>query len=358
MPRQRMLQFAGGYRHFAFSICNTIPDIRQLRRNALLNNRSVGFVPTMGALHQGHLALIKQAARENDHVYVSIYVNPTQFGVNEDLSSYPRTWPTDRARIEELHAELLSEGARGQIKTVFMPNTTTMYPGLPPSSEVDGDGSFVTITPLSKKLEGASRPVFFRGVATVVMKLLNIVQPERMYLGQKDFQQSVVVKRMVEDFHLNTEIVVGPTVREPDGLAMSSRNVYLGERRRRVALVLLKALKEVQTVYARGARKRRYLHGAAMDVLQHVQKQQEALPVSQRAKFEIEYVSIADRETLEELEELTSDGGAVVSGAIKMLPIGEPQEGERLGVGDDTTTVRLIDNIRLDLLSAKIGFMS
>ena len=312
----------------------------------------------MGALHQGHLALIRQAADENDQVYVSIYVNPTQFGVNEDLNSYPRTWPFDKARLEHLGEQLRSEGARGRIRAVFMPSTKVMYPKLPPSSEIDGDGSFVTVTPLSKKLEGASRPVFFRGVATVVMKLLNIVQPEKVYFGQKDYQQTVVVKRMVEDFHLDTEVVVGPTVREPDGLAMSSRNVYLGERRRKVALVLLKALKEVQSVYARGARKRKYLYNAAMDVLQHIQKQQEALPVSRRANFEIDYISIADAETLEELDELTSEDGGVVSGAIKMLPIGEPQEGEQLGVGGDATAVRLIDNLKLDLLSAKIGFMS
>ena len=312
----------------------------------------------MGALHRGHLALIRQAAEENDHVYVSIYVNPTQFGVNEDLSSYPRTWPKDTAQLEKLRAVLRFEGVKGRIKAVFMPQTKEMYPGRPPSSEVDGDGSFVTITPLSKKLEGASRPVFFRGVATVVMKLLNIVQPEKVYLGQKDFQQTVVIKRMVEDFHLNTKVIVGPTVREPDGLAMSSRNVYLGERRRRVALVLLQALKEVQSVYARGARKRRFLYRAAMDVLTTAQKHQDALPVYQRAKFEVDYISIADAETLEELEELTSEDSAVVSGAIKMLPIEEALEGENLGIGDDASTVRLIDNIRLDLLSAKIGFMS
>ena len=358
MPRKELLQYLGGPKLVPFYVCTTIPALRQFRRKALLFNRSVGFVPTMGALHQGHLALIRQAAEENDHVYVSIYVNPTQFGVHEDLSSYPRTWPMDQARLEQLYSELRCEGARGQIKAVFRPRTTEIYPGLPPSSEVDGDGSFVTITPLSKKLEGASRPVFFRGGATVVMKLLNIVQPEKVYFGQKDFQQTVVIKRMVEDFHLNTKVVVGPTVREPDGLAMSSRNVYLGERRRRVAIILLQALKEVQSVYARGARNRRYLYNAAMDVLKLAQRQQDASPVSQRARFEIDYISIADIETLEELKELTSEGGAIVSGAIKMLPIEKPQEGEKLGVGDDANTVRLIDNIRLDLLSAKIGFMS
>ena len=312
----------------------------------------------MGALHKGHLALIRQAARENDHVYVSIYVNPTQFGVNEDLNSYPRTWPTDKVHLEALDEELQRDDSAGRISAVFMPKTEDMYPGLPPTSEIDGDGSFVTITPLSKRLEGASRPVFFRGVATVCMKLLNIVQPEKVYFGQKDIQQTFIVKRMVQDFHLNTEVQVGSTVREPDGLAMSSRNIYLGSRRRKVALVLLRSLKEIQKIFARGGRKRRNLCNAAMELLTFVQKQQGALPKGQRAKFEIDYISIADPSTMEELEEVDPKKGAVVSGAIKMLPIEEPQEGEKLGVGDDASPVRLIDNIHLDLLSAKVGYLS
>ena len=311
----------------------------------------------MGALHQGHLALIRQAARENDHIYVSIYVNPTQFGVKEDLSSYPRTWATDKVKLEKLDEEFQRDGTLGRIRAVFMPKTEDIYPGLPPTSEIDGDGSFVIITPLSKRLEGASRPVFFRGVATVCMKLLNIVQPEKVYFGQKDIQQTFVVKRMVRDFHLNTQVQVGPTVREADGLAMSSRNAYLGDRRRRMALVLMKSLKEVQKVFARGARKRRYLYNAAMDFLHLAQRQQEALPQDQRARFEIDYISIADPNMLEEVEEVNAKDGAIVSGAIKMLPIEDPQYGEQLGVGDDTNPVRLIDNTRLDLLSAKVGFL-
>ena len=342
----------------SFRVFKTIPLLRNDRYEALVQRQVVGFVPTMGALHEGHLALIRQAARETDQVYVSIYVNPTQFGVNEDLNSYPQTWPADYQKLTTMEQELFHERTRGRIQAVFMPNTTTMYPGLPPSSEVDGNGSFVTITPLAKRLEGASRPVFFRGVATVVMKLLNIIQPEKIYFGQKDIQQTFVVKRMVRDFHINTKVIVAPTVREDDGLAMSSRNVYLGERRRRVALELLNALKEVQEVFARGARKRRYLHNAAMDFLTRAQRQQEALPASQRARFEIDYISIADTETLDELEEVTSENGAIVSGAIKMLPIEQPKKDEELGVGGDASPVRLIDNIRLDLLSAKVGFLT
>ncbi|KAF6229237.1 hypothetical protein HO133_007353 [Letharia lupina] len=335
----------------------SIPSLRQKRRRALLAGNTVGFVPTMGALHQGHLALIRQAARENDQVFVSIYVNPTQFGVNEDLSSYPRTWDADKVKLAALAKEFKNDSLVGHMSVIFMPSTKEMYPCSPPTSEVDGQGSFVTITPLSSRLEGASRPVFFRGVATVCMKLLNIVQPERVYFGQKDIQQTFVVKRMVQDFHLNTEVRVGSTIREPDGLAMSSRNVYLGERRRKVALVLLASFKEVQKVFARGARKRRFLYNAAIDKLSVMKKQQYALPREKRARFEIDYISIADPDTLDELEEVDSERGAILSGAIKMLPLEEPHEGEETGLGGGTSTVRLIDNIRLELLSAKVGYI-
>lgn len=361
MPRRVVRRIVSGIPRFM--VADTIPQLRRLRRDALLTKQTIGFVPTMGALHNGHLALIRQAAKENDQVYVSIYVNPTQFGVNEDLTSYPRTWPADQVKLKELNFQLTevdnnrSKIGSGKITTVFMPRTEEMYPSGPPSSEIDGQGSFVTITPLSARLEGASRPVFFRGVATVCMKLLNIVQPEKVYFGQKDIQQTFVIKRMVQDFHLNTEVRVGSTVREQDGLAMSSRNVFLGERRRRVALVLLDSFKEVQKVFARGARKRRYLYNAAIDYLSSIQKQQAALPRNQRALFEIDYISIGDPNTMDELEEVTLRDGAILSGAIKMMPVEDPQEDEDLGHGDGKGTVRLIDNIRLDLLSAKVGYI-
>ena len=184
-----------------------------------------------------------------------------------------------------------------------------------------------------------------------------LVQPEKVYFGQKDIQQTFVIKRMVQDFHINTEVRVGSTVREPDGLAMSSRNVYLGTRRRKVALVLLDSFKEVRQVFARGARKRKFLYNAAMDKLSLVQKQQKALPQHQRALFEVDYISIADPDTLDELEEVTAEKGAILSGAIKMLPLESPEEREDTGLGGGKMTVRLIDNIRLDLLSAKVGYI-
>ena len=356
MFRQPFQQIKG-HKTRSFSSVLTIANLRSIRRDALFAKQSVGFVPTMGALHDGHLALIRQAAKENNQVYVSIYVNPTQFGMNEDLSSYPRTWPEDEVRLRALSDEFNADDRVGQIAAVFMPSTEEMYPIAPPTSEIDGHGSFVTITPLSTRLEGASRPVFFRGVATVCMKLLNIVQPERAYFGQKDIQQTFVIKRMVQDFHINTEVRVGSTIREADGLAMSSRNVFLGERRRRVALVLLESFKEIQQVFARGARKRRFLYNAALDKLSSVQKQQKALPKDKRALFEIDYISIADPDNLDELEEVTAHKGAILSGAIRILPVEEPQEGEDTGLGGGKTSVRLIDNIQLDLLSAKVGYI-
>lgn len=229
-----------------------------------------------------------------------------------------------------------------------------MYPGLKPSSEIDGPGSFVTITPLSSILEGASRPVFFRGVATVCMKLFNIVQPDTVYFGQKDIQQTYVIRRMVDDFHLNTRVRIVPTVREKDGLAMSSRNVYLGRRRRKVATVLIRALRAVRTAFINGRTKRNYLLAAAHGIFEEELEKQKALPPQERSWFEVDYISLANPLSLEELDDVNPRRGAVLSGAIKMLPIEEPQEGEDTGTGGGTTTVRLIDNLRLERTTSSL----
>lgn len=301
----------------------------------------------MGALHDGHLSLVRMAASENTDVFVTIYVNPTQFGVNEDLSSYPRTWDTDIAALNALASKLKSQG-KGNISAVFAPTTGVMYPTLPPTSEIDGKGSFVTITPIAEKLEGASRPVFFRGVATVCMKLFNIVQPERVYFGQKDVQQTVVIRRMVEDFHLPMEVRIGGTRRESDGLAMSSRNVYLGKRRRAVAVVLSRALRAAEKHWREGMVSRGDILWPANDVVDKTMLEQDELPANQRARFEVDYISLADPDSLEELEDVDSNKGAILSGAIKMLPVEEPQDGEDCGLGGGTGIVRLIDNIILE----------
>ena len=341
-----------------FQILSQIPSVRARRREDRLAQLTVGLVPTMGALHQGHLALIRQAAQENHRVYVSIYLNPTQFGVNEDFNVYPKTWAADLIKLVRLADEFKRTDTMGQLTTIVAPRTNELYPSLPPTSDVDGHGSFVIITPLSSVLEGASRPVFFRGVATVLTKFFNIVQPDRVYFGQKDIQQTIVVKRMVQDFHIDTEVRVCPTVREENGLAMSSRNLYLGKRRREVAPVLLQALKAVQEAFSQGKRKRADLLSAAFQKISVVQARQRSLPPAKRAMFDVDYISIADPSKLEELEEVNVQEGAIVSGAIIMLPVEDPQDGEDTGMGGGNFPVRLLDNIRLDILSSKLGILS
>lgn len=305
----------------------------------------------MGALHEGHLALMRQAAAENTDVFVSIYVNPAQFGANEDLDSYPRTWDSDLQKLCELNADLARAGACGQITAVFAPTTKVIYPTGRPSSDINGDGTFVTVTPISRLLEGASRPVFFRGVATVCTKLFNIVEADRVYFGQKDIQQTLVIKQMVKDLWLNTEVRVVATAREDDGLAMSSRNVYLGDRRRRVGLVLYKALKAAETAYVSGQRSRAQVLGIAREIVDSVAKEQASLPPSDRALFVVDYISLADPIVLNEIETIDQSVGAVLSGAIKFLPVEDPRPGEGLGLGEGQVVVRLIDNIVLNPIS-------
>ncbi|KAK1962232.1 pantoate-beta-alanine ligase [Colletotrichum sublineola] len=320
-------------------VFRSVSELRKWRRPHVVDYRSVGLVPTMGALHEGHLSLIRAAARENHHVVVSIYVNPAQFGVTEDLASYPVTWARDAAALRDLDRELADDGsALGRVSAVFAPTTAEMYPAGFPGQAVDSKGSFVTITPVGEVLEGASRPTFFRGVATVCMKLFNIVQPERVYFGQKDVQQTVVIRRMVEDFMLPVEVVIGETMREPDGLALSSRNVYLGERRRRVASVLHRALKAAEARYRQGALDRDAILAAA--------NQQSRLAPKDRVMFEVDYISLADPDTMQEINTVVPTKGGILSGAVKMLPVEEPQPGEDLGHSDGPA-VRLIDNIIL-----------
>ncbi|KAH7130533.1 hypothetical protein B0J11DRAFT_523372 [Dendryphion nanum] len=328
-------------------IFRDVLPLREYRKGLLFSKRTVGLVPTMGALHDGHLSLIRQAAAENTDVFVTIYVNPTQFGLNEDLSSYPKTWEADMQMIDALDTELASLG-NGRVTAVFAPTTQTMYPILPPDSSIPGVGSFIEIRPLGQLLEGASRPVFFRGVATVCMKLFNICTPDRVYFGQKDIQQTVVIRRLVKDFHLNTEVRIGATAREDDGLALSSRNVYLGKRRRNVGIVLNQALRKAEAQYKDGKRKRGDILWPANEHADITLAEQESLEPGKRAKFQVDYLSLADPDTMEELDEIDEKRGAILSGAVKMMPLEEPREDEELGVGGGQIPVRLIDNIVLD----------
>ncbi|CAK7242486.1 MAG: pantoate-beta-alanine ligase [Sporothrix thermara] len=335
----------------AIRVFRTIAGLRAWRREQLLAGRTVGFVPTMGALHEGHLELVRAAAGDNDAVVISIYVNPTQFGVHEDLGSYPRTWDADSQALARLQATFSTRS--GRIEAVFAPSTAEMYPSGPPSQEVDGPGSFVTITPVGTLLEGASRPTFFRGVATVCMKLFHIVQPERAYFGQKDVQQTVVLRRMVRDFAIPLTLVVRPTVREqPDGLALSSRNMYLGTRRRAVADVLRRSLLAAAKTATEAPKSATHdeILAAAHRVAAETLAAQKQRPPHARALFEIDYLSLAEADTMEELaadQTVDPKRGAILSGAVRMLPVEEPQPGEDLGHSGGPL-VRLIDNIILE----------
>ncbi|KAK3486201.1 uncharacterized protein B0T23DRAFT_248268 [Neurospora hispaniola] len=332
-------------------ILRTVSSVRRFRKPLTLDSRSVALVPTMGALHAGHLSLIRAAARDNHHVIVSIYVNPAQFGIREDLGSYPVTWKADCEALAKLDRELADDGENlGRISAVFAPTTGEMYPAGFPGQEPDSKGSFVTITPVGEVLEGASRPTFFRGVATVCMKLFNVCQPDRVYFGQKDVQQTVVIKRLVQDFLMPIEqVVIVPTARDQeDGLALSSRNVYLGERRRKVANVLYRALKAAEEAYAagEGKRDREGVLGAAQKVMEETLAEQMKLSPSERVKFEVDYLSLADPDTMLELEAVDTKKGGILSGAVRFLPVEEPKEGEDLGHSGGPL-VRLIDNIIL-----------
>lgn len=249
-------------------VVTTLDDLRQARA-ALLG--PVGLVPTMGYLHEGHLSLARRARAECASVAASIFVNPTQFGPNEDLASYPRDLPRDLAMLEAAGVDL-----------VWTPTPEIVYP--------TGFQTWVTVEEVAKPLEGSQRPGHFRGVATVVAKLFNAFQPHRAYFGQKDAQQVAVIKQMVRDLNFPVEIVVCPTVREPDGLAMSSRNAYLSAEQRAAAPVLFRALNAAATAFAAGERDAEALRQLMAGII-------DAEPLARR-----QYVSVADPETLQELE--------------------------------------------------------
>ena len=247
--------------------------------------RPLGLVPTMGSLHEGHLALVRRARQENATAAVSIFVNPAQFGPHEDLQSYPRDLDRDLRLL-----------ARERMDLVFAPATEEVYP-----SAFD---TWVEVGALARRLEGEFRPGHFRGVCTVVLKLFNLLLPDRAYFGQKDAQQALVVRRMAQDLGLGVEIIAVPTVREPDGLALSSRNAYLAPAQRQAALVLCRALSLARQRFEDGARD-------APAIRKEMQALIDAEPLAQA-----DYVSIADADTLEELEAL--DRPALVSLAVRI----------------------------------------
>jgi pantoate--beta-alanine ligase len=277
-------------------ICTHIADMRSESRAARRLGQRLGFVPTMGALHEGHLSLVREARSSCDVVAASIFVNPAQFGPNEDLAKYPRTFDRDRNLLEKEGVALL-----------FAPTVEEMYPA--------GAVTWVAVNGLSDKLCGKSRPGHFRGVTTVVAKLFHIVEPDAAFFGQKDAAQVAIIRRMVRDLNLPVEIKVGPIVREPDGLALSSRNAYLDVRQRKQALVLYRSLRRAEESYKRGEQDSARLILAAKEEL------------AGEPEVRLDYFEIVDPETLE--------------------PVGEISTGALIAVAAIVGDTRLIDNLLL-----------
>src|SRR6202163_1320201 len=247
--------------------------MKEFARKQREENRIVGLAPTMGALHEGHLSLIQQARQQCSSVVASIFVNPTQFAPSEDFAKYPRTLPADTEKLENAGVQCL-----------FLPEAKEIYP--------QGYSTYVTVEGLSERLEGRLRHGHFRGVSTVVMNLLQIVQPQFAYFGRKDAQQAAIISRMAEHLNLDTEIVVCPIERETDGLAMSSRNVYLQASDRQSAAVLHRALQAARALLQNGTRDTLSLQSAMHRVLK------------EESRAKIDYVEIVDAETLEPLAQI------------------------------------------------------
>jgi pantoate--beta-alanine ligase len=260
----------------------TIDEFRRLRERLA---EPVGFVPTMGYLHEGHLSLVRHAKRAAASVVSSIFVNPSQFAPSEDLAAYPRDLDRDFALLE-------AEG----VDLTFHPTTEEMYP--------EGFDTWVDVEELTQRLEGASRPTHFRGVATIVAKLFNIVRPQVAVFGQKDAQQALVIRRLIDDLSFDIDLVVAPTVREPGGLAMSSRNTYLSQEERTAATALYRSLQQVEDLYSAGERNAANLRRAMVEIL-------EAEPLVRS-----EYISVANTKDLAELE--TIDRKTLVSLAARV----------------------------------------
>jgi pantoate--beta-alanine ligase len=278
-------------------VATTIESVRSLVRTARERGRKIGLVPTMGALHVGHVSLIEAAVNNGDFVIVSIFVNPTQFGPGEDYEKYPRPLEADLAICR-----------KASVDVVFAPTPKEMYPA--------ENLTWVTVEKLTEPLCGRSRPGHFRGVTTVCAKLFNIVEPDAAYFGQKDGQQAIVIQRMVADLNMPLRIVVCPTVREPNGLAVSSRNQYLNDRQKQDAAVIYASLQECRRMIDAGVSDAGQIVGRMRGMLEQV------------ALIKIEYVSIVDAATLEDVQAV--GGRVLVAVAVRIGP------------------ARLIDNIMVD----------
>jgi len=277
-------------------LVKTIKQVRKEVAEAKKKNKTIGFVPTMGYFHKGHISLVKKAKKESDYIVVSIFVNPTQFGKEEDYNVYPRDLKKDTALLKKEKVDL-----------VFNPSTNEIY-------EKDFLTTFVDVEKFSQKLEGKFRPGHFRGVCTVVLKLLNIVSPDRAYFGWKDAQQLIIIKKMVKDINLPVKIIGVPTVREKNGLAASSRNIYLSPAERKTALCLYKSLRKMkEMVISRGIKNSGTVLAEGLKI------------IKKHSEVELQYLEAIDIENLKSVKGIRK--GVMIAGAIK---IGK---------------VRLIDNV-------------
>lgn len=279
-------------------LVETISELKAIIRSNKSEGKTIGLVPTMGYLHEGHLSLVKRSVQDNDFTVMSIFVNPTQFGPNEDFEKYPRDMERDLRLAESVGADV-----------VFAPCVTEMYP--------DGYKTYVEVEDITKVLCGLSRPGHFKGVTTVVNKLFNIVEPDKAYFGQKDAQQVIVIKKMVRDLNMDLEIVTCPIIRESDGLAMSSRNVYLSKEERAAAVILSKSLFEAEELIKKGEKSTR-------KVIEYIRNR-----IMSEKFADIDYVEVVSTDGLGKLEEIS--GSVLIALAV------------RFG------KTRLIDNIILEV---------
>jgi pantoate--beta-alanine ligase len=282
----------------SIKVIRTISEMRKFVAEARSRKRKIALVPTMGFLHEGHLSLVREAKKHAPIVIVSVFVNPTQFGPTEDLARYPRDFAGDRRKLMAVGTDVM-----------FVPDTSEMYP--------EGSQTFVEVTEVTKDLCGASRPGHFRGVATVVAKLFHIVRPDVAVFGEKDYQQLVTIRQMVRDLTLDLKVVGLPTVREEDGLAMSSRNAYLSPAQRQQATAIYRGLRKARKLLEAGERDAAELVASVMDLLREEQD------------LEIEYVTVCDSFTLERIPQVERE-------AVLLVAV-------RIG------NTRLIDNMRLDV---------
>lgn len=301
---------------FEMRVISKIKDLRSWRLDEFYNKKSLGFVPTMGALHEGHLKLVRESLKQNESTLVSIFVNPSQFAPNEDLNSYPRTLNDDMKKLNNLSNDI----------TIFTPNVLEMYPNGIEQDTSKQVGAFVELVNLSHKMEGKSRPQFFRGVATIVTKLFNVVQPNYAYFGQKDIQQALIIKRLLTDllfqFPSKDNLKIIETARDPlNNLALSSRNTYLNEHERsNIAPLLFRALNKGKSTFDNGVRDRKLI----LESMNEIIKEAEHLGAN------FDYIELNDASTFDVVDNI-NENGAILSGAMYI------------------NKTRLIDNVLLGL---------